>query len=466
MTGLNGMNDVETRLRTTLSEHATKAPPGAALAERILAEVEAPARVLRPRHGWRTWMTPLLAAGAVAAVVAAVVGVESDRHTASPPPPGVSQAIASPTLDRSPAPSPSPTSPSPTSPSPTTTVANQDGADVTGFHARDLTFVSEDEGWAIGSAHCVSGGGTCTALYRTTNGRTWQSMPGAAFNVPGVQHCAAPCVDHIRFANKKVGYAYSGDVLFMTTDGGFHWHVQPGRGAEALETLNDNVIRLVSDSSAGCPGPCNVRVETSSIGSSSWATVNLTARPLSTTSVTLSRSGADAYVLATQNPSGGAGAGGAQSTLFASTDNGSTWQHLGEPCPQAGYDEVDSRAVAAAPNGTVSVLCAPRNAGSSLFVAISHDAGASFVRAAGTLPRRGGAEFTGDPSTVLVAGWNSAYRSTDGGTTWSRIPTLAGTVVGFLGFESPTVGRAVTDGGRRIWTTHDGGATWSAFAFS
>ncbi len=35
----------------------------------------------------------------------------------------------------------------------------------------------------------------------------------------------------------------------------------------------------------------------------------------------------------------------------------------------------------------------------------------------------------------------------------------------FLGFESPSVGRAVTDGGRTIWTTFDGGKTWSPFHF-
>ena len=65
-------------------------------------------------------------------------------------------------------------------------------------------------------------------MFRTTNGKTWTSMPGAAFNVPGVESCADPCVEHIRFANDKVGYAYSSSALFMTLDGGADWVQQPG----------------------------------------------------------------------------------------------------------------------------------------------------------------------------------------------------------------------------------------------
>jgi hypothetical protein len=39
------------------------------------------------------------------------------------------------------------------------------------------------------------------------------------------------------------------------------------------------------------------------------------------------------------------------------------------------------------------------------------------------------------------------------------VPDISGSVT-FAGFESTTVGRVVSDGGRTIWTTRDGGATW------
>ena len=43
------------------------------------------------------------------------------------------------------------------------------------------------------------------------------------------------------------------------------------------------------------------------------------------------------------------------------------------------------------------------------------------------------------------------------------MPQLAN--ASWVGFESQTEGRAVTDGGRTIWTTHDGGQTWSPYRF-
>lgn len=452
------MNDIESQLRATLDEQAGHAPRGEQLAGRILAEVQASARVLRPRRGWSTWTMPLLAAGAVASVVAAVVGVSQLRHSAAPERPAVSHQLPSPThaVHRSAAPS--------ATGSPSVPVTSS-GTDVAGFQALDLTFVSENQGWALGRARCVSGPGTCSALFRSTDGRNWTSMPGAAFNVPGVKNCTAPCVDHIRFATPDVGYVYSSAAFFMTTDGGSHWTYQPGRGAEALETLDGNVIRLVSDGT-GCPGPCNVRAQTARIGSSAWVTVPLQPGGLSSVGVQLVRSGSDAYVLSTKNPTGGAA--NQTSTLFVSTYDGASWQKYGEPCPQpapAGRTaEVDSTAVAAAAGGTVSVLCASRDGTSPTFVAVSHDRGAHFARAPGSLPPRSVHLLAGDPTSVLVAASDGAYRSTDGGAHWARIPDLSRSV-SFLGFESARVGRAVTAGGRTIWTTTDRGRTWQSFEF-
>ena len=75
--------------------------------------------------------------------------------------------------------------------------------------------------------------------------------------------------------------------------------------------------------------------------------------------------------------------------------------------------------------------------------------------------------LTGDPTTVLVAAGRGAYRSTDGGQSWQPIPELSGRPggVSFIGFESPTVGRAITDNGRKVWTTSNAGRTWTAFVF-
>jgi photosystem II stability/assembly factor-like uncharacterized protein len=284
-------------------------------------------------------------------------------------------------------------------------------------------------------------------------------MPGAAFNVPGVENCSSPCVEHIRFANDKVGYAFSADTLFMTLDGGTNWVQQPGLGANALETLNGNVIRVVS-SGTGCPGPCNVRVETSAIGSAQWTTTWQLPANGFVGSVQFARAASDAYVLVTRNPAGGASS--ETSTLFVSTDNGASWTPRGEPCPQTN-GEADSEAVAAAPTA-VSVLCASRGEGDkNQFLAVSSDSGRTFQRKGLAPFVAGSVIFTGDPATELVIAGATTYLSVDSAATWVRMPMLSG--VSFLGFESPTVGRAVTSGGRTIWTTHDGGQTWTPVQF-
>jgi photosystem II stability/assembly factor-like uncharacterized protein len=442
------------QLRESLARHAAQAPGGDLLAERIIhaADQRRAAARERQRRSWRSWALPLVAAAAVGGVVLAVVGIENYHPTTSPP-----QATnsGSPLLTTVP-----PTSARPTKSATTSeTTPPPNAGDLTGVRLLDVTFVSEDTGWALASADCQSGAGRCTALLRTSDGTHWTSTDGVAFNVAGVSAgCATKCVSNIRFANDQVGYAYGPKAFFMTTDGGASWQQQPG-GAIQLETLSGNVVRVTS-SGTGCPGPCDVRVETSDLGSASWTDSGL--GPLSGAAVTLSRGGSDAYLLVMRNPAGGAN--DATSTLYRSSDNGRSWVPAGEPCPQRG-GEVDSHAVAAGGDDRVSVLCTDRFAAHRrTFVATSTDAGAHFAAAPGIVPVDGPSLLSGDAGTVLViGGLDGLARSTDGAATWALVPEISGEVT-FVGFESTTVGRAVTDN-RIIWTTHDGGRTWTPATF-
>jgi photosystem II stability/assembly factor-like uncharacterized protein len=72
--------------------------------------------------------------------------------------------------------------------------------------------------------------------------------------------------------------------------------------------------------------------------------------------------------------------------------------------------------------------------------------------------------LTGDATTVLVAAGNGLARSTDGGATWHSVLSVA-EHIGFVGFESTLVGRAVSADGKTIWTTRDGGGTWAPTTF-
>lgn len=465
--------DFESRLRASLRRHAHDAPPADPVAERVLRETggaggdAAPPR--RPRE-WRTWTLPLAAAAAVIVVAGMVVGLTQIGHSPSP----AATQLAGPTSVGStaataPTASPTTAANSPASPGATEPAVPADLHDV---HVLDATFVNPDDGWLLARADCIDSAGTCTAMLRTTDGGAhWTSMPNPPVNVPGVDGCTTPCVDHIRFARADVGYAYGdgyygSSAFFMTTDGGRSWQQQKGVTVVALETLANNVIR-VSATPPGCGPPgCGYAVETSAIGSTTWTTHPLPAPATEATGVVLARGGQDAYLLVTGHTAGGAQ--DARSTLYRSSDDGASWTDAGEPCPQPG-GETDSVSLAAGAGGRVSVTCVTRQAPQTAFVAVSTDQGAHFTRV-GAIPWTSAGVLVGDPATVLLAGPASGsgqvYRSTDGGTTWTPVAGLrgAGTLT-WAGFESKTVGRVIADGGRAIWTTRDAGATWTRLTF-
>jgi photosystem II stability/assembly factor-like uncharacterized protein len=452
---------VEQAVRHSLADHARHAPAGHEVADRVLAAVDrTPARdPRRDSSRWRTWAFPLIAAGAVAAVVGAVAGIQQlDKPSAhgtaaaSPSVPRVSVSNASPSV------AVSPTTHAPsvhTSPT-TTTTAPVDTSTLHGVKILDLTFADVDDGWALATADCINGPGRCPALLRTHNGQTWHSSPRVGFNVVGQTStpCDDPCVEHIRFATDRIGYAYGPTSFLMTTDGGRHWGEQSG-GADAVETLNQNVIRVTSQGT-GCPGPCDVRVFTAPIGGSTWTRATLPGTEPGF-GFQFARGGDDAYLLFFGHVAGGEPS--AESVLYHSADNGVTWTRGGEPCPQTGSVEIDSRVIAAGDQGRAAVLCAPRTSTSNAWVATSTDGGAHFTAQPGKAPAAN--LLTGDPATVLVnTGVGGLARSTDGGKTWSpvRYPIRG---VSFAGFENTQVGRIVAAHGTEIWTTRDGGQSWT-----
>lgn len=449
---------IERALRASLEQHAREAPPADLLAERIIHAADRNSAGLRTsRRSWRTWGLPLIAAGAVGAVVAAVIGIE-DVHT-GPSHPQAGHSVSPPVhhTTAQPTGTPVPTPTATTVPS-TQTTTEVPVRDLQQVQLLDLTFVSANDGWALASSDCIHGSGRCTALLHTTNGKDWQGVTPSPFNVPGVrQGCTNRCVEHLRFANSQVGYAFGPSAFLMTKDGGASWTLEKG-GALAVETLDNNVIRVTSSSSSGCPGPCDVQVETSAIGATTWTPATLPgSRP--GFGVQLSRGGSDAYLLFPINQAGG---GPDVTVLDRSGDDGGTWQRGTEPCPQVG-GQVNAIDVAAAPDGRVSVLCAARDQ-SRYFIATSTDGGAHFAAQSGGIPQSAGGLLAGDPATVLGAGGAQQLAvSTNGGRSWATAPGVSGNVT-FVGFESDTVGRVVTDG-NTIWTTRDAGVHWTPVTF-
>lgn len=463
------MSDIERELRDSLAENARRAPAGGGLAERIIADAQRGRGAhdrSTARSRWRAWALPAVAAACVAGVVALIVIVASlqhpQTHSASTSSlhttPPTSAAVTSSAPATTAASSNQATTSAPTSPAPGT------GRVPDGFTVSDLTFVGSEEGWALGSAQCLNNpANRCIAvLWTTDGGQHWGSVKNPAANISIAGNCKEPCIEHIRFADDKVGYAYGQNALFMTTDGGAHWTRQAG-GADALETLSHNVIRVTD--AGNCPPACGYEVWTAPVGASEWQKAQLPGS-VNGDSVLLSRTGDAAYLLIRQNPAGGAGS--EQSTLLASSDDGRSWQTRDTTCPQGG-GEIDANLMTTADDGSVTLLCTPRLGSGPQFTVTSTDGGSKFRpgrrQALGSLPA---AALGAASNSVLLVSSDDTYRSIDGGQTWSRLGVNSGSdpgPVSWIGFENGTVGRAISTDGRTVWTTTDAGSTWTGHTF-
>jgi photosystem II stability/assembly factor-like uncharacterized protein len=472
-------NDLESELRDTLHERATAAPDAAALTERVLLSTGSTSASTVRRHARPGWLLPVMAACVVLIVIAGTLGAvalfRSASHHESPaaPVPTPSQlptpSVPAPHSSAATAPS---GSASGSSPAPVAPTGAAGGPVPAGFRISDMTFVSSVQGWALGTAPCAAK--PCTSLVRTVDGgRTWAGIRPPVVGLTGMDDCITACVTSVRFATPLVGYLFGPRILYSTMDGGATWQKQDG-GAEAVEIANGTAMRVADQ---GCVPGCGYRVSMAPTGSGAWRTV-LTIPPSAIgfdTGVSLARTGSRAFVMVYGHVAGGAPS--AHSTLYSSTDGGATWTKRGEPCPQSLAPEVDATALTTADDGSVAVLCTARSGGASVF-ATSTDGAATFRsgKPLSSITRLVGAASA---SVVFVAteqgttgiSASQLVRSADGGLSWNYVtPPVRSSGkqpgVGYLGFENATTGRWVPySDPSQVWTTSDGGASWTPYRF-
>ena len=133
-----------------------------------------------------------------------------------------------------------------------------------------------------------------------------------------------------------------------------------------------------------------------------------------------------------------------------------------------GYQNSIADAVVSAGDGSLVVDCAVQMSGDPVGFGstVSAAPGSTrFVR-----PFSGGkltpARLLAAPSRdiqLVVTDDGTLYRSTDAGDSWTALAQPGD--VSYLGFHSGTDGRALSDGGRAMWTTSDAGATWTQALF-
>jgi hypothetical protein len=289
---------------------------------------------------------------------------------------------------------------------------------------QDVSFVSADQGWALGSGELVT---------TTDGGASWTRRPdppaGAA---------------HIRFASPKVGYAWStAGSLWITTDGAASW--QPGGLTQvvSLETAAGWVWSLAGPQ----PYP---DIRRAPVGSTAWTDLG----PTPDRSATLTVHGDVAYVVGQQ----GAGPIAPSLDVFAGTQ---PVRHESLPCGQ-GKTYVPFAPLGVSTDGLVYLVCDAMNNQSQTQLAYeSVNQGRSWSAGHPPPPQppQGVTAVTGGRFA-----WNNGpdlYRLTGPG--WQVSLTGPGHGFSLVGFETDTQGVALGTNGY-LWITRDAGASWSRAA--
>jgi hypothetical protein len=323
-------------------------------------------------------------------------------HSVSTPPPAAASAAAS--------------------PSPASTPSSPSASVRPGFAASDVSFVSAQRGWVLGSGQLLTTG---------DGALSWTALP------------APPAgVNHLRFATSSDGYAWiTGGALWLTTDGAASW--QHGRLGQvlSLETASGWVWAIAGQQ----PYPDVWRAP---VGSTAWTNLGFTPDRTATLLV----HGPTAYVTGQQ----GAGPIPPSVEVYTGTQPG---RHLAVPCPTS--LPVPYVALGASTDGSLVLICDVEGqpAGHDLAY-VSTGGGAGWT--ASTAPpawSNGVTAITGKRFS-----WDSGVLVSSGGA-WTV--ALAGPRGGFslIGFETDQQGVALSAGGA-LWITRDGGSTWSQVLFA
>jgi photosystem II stability/assembly factor-like uncharacterized protein len=335
-----------------------------------------------------------------------------------------------------------------------------------GFNPVSFTAISADEFWLLGDAACPTT--ICTSIVRTSDeGKNFVSIP--APHIPLTDsNDAHDSIDTLRFATPLVGYAFnagsfrradaSSDPIWETTDGGAHWqHLMVG-DVHAFATGDGFLYLLTGHCHAGV---CrNLVLRRAPLGTTDWVSTSL---PVSAAEsiILLAVHGSAVWISASPT------SGHQNQILLNSTDNGAHFTAGTSPCVNGLGGDLQAT--------STNVLWAICPTGMLAGAFRSTDGGVTWT----TLQvRRGlsnGAQIApaDDATAVILTGdQTQLLRTVDGGATFTQVfPPRAGWW-DFIGFTDAQTGNGIrTLPGKsprslgpplaELMRSNDGGATWA-----